>query len=155
LWVNIKYGYSGSLTVRVYTKLRINLTSKRLGLVALCFLVVALGLGISVRVKKPPRVLTIEAHSSIPLVHAEDESGCATCHTLPLSGSCTSCHPSPPTLLDSGVSFPHHDRDEGGPPDTCSDESCHDAGSDIRYVDTPNASHSFCNDCHSGDMSHS
>ena len=129
-------------------------TSKTIGLFALCFVVFSLGLGISIQMKKTPTVLTIESHTSIPLVHAQTSEGCSKCHSTPLTGSCTSCHPSPPTTLDNGILFPHHDRSTGGPLDTCSDSSCHDAGSDIRFVDSPNASHSYCTDCHSNDMAH-
>jgi len=138
----------------MYDKLSIKITSKTIGLLALCCIVFALGLSVSIHMKKNPTTITIEAHSSIPLVHAVDDEGCAKCHSTALTGSCTSCHPSPPTTLNNGVLFPHHDRAAGGPLDTCSDSSCHDAGSDIRFVDTPNASHSYCNECHSNDMTH-
>ena len=129
-------------------------TLKNFGLITLCCIIFTIGLSISLQMKKTTSTVTIEAHSDIPFVHAQEDDGCAKCHSTPLTGSCTSCHPSPPTTLNNGVLFPHHDRDEGGPLDTCGDSFCHDAGSDIRYVDTPNASHSYCNSCHSNDMTH-
>ena len=135
-------------------KMNRKLTSKHIGLLALCCIVFTLGLSISVQLKKTPTALTIDAHTSIPFVHGQTNEGCATCHSTAITGSCTSCHPSPPTTLDNGILFPHHDRTEGGPLDTCSDSDCHDAGADIRFVDSPNASHSYCTDCHSNDMSH-
>ena len=128
-------------------------TSKKIGLLTLCCIIATIGLSISIQLKKNNNGLTIETHSVIPFAHAQDD-GCAKCHSTPITGSCTSCHPSPPTNLNNGILFPHHDRTEGGPLDTCSDSSCHDAGSDARYVDTPNASHSYCNNCHNTDMSH-
>ena len=134
--------------------MKFKLNSKKFGLFALCFIIFMIGLSISIKIKKTPTVSTLEAHTSIPFAHAQENQGCAKCHSTPLSGSCTSCHPSPPTIFNNGVLFPHHDRSAGGPLDTCGDSSCHDAGSDIRYVDTPNASHSYCNDCHSNDMRH-
>ena len=134
--------------------MNVKLSSKKLGLLALCCIVFTIGLSVSLEMKKTPKAITIESHSSIPFAHAQDNEGCATCHSTPITGGCASCHADPPTTLDNGILFPHHDRDEGGPLDTCSDSSCHDAGSDIRFVDTPNASHSYCNICHSGDMSH-
>lgn len=130
------------------------LTSKKIGLLALCCIIFTLGLSLSVQLKKTPTALTIDAHTSIPFVHGQTNEGCATCHSTTITGSCTSCHPSPPTTLSNGILFPHHDRADGGPLDTCSDSSCHDAGSDVRFVDSPNASHSYCTDCHSNDMSH-
>ena len=134
-------------------RLRINLTAKNIGLMVLCLIVITVGSSITFQHRKTSTDLNIEGHSGIPFVHGE-EDGCATCHSTAITGSCTSCHPNPPTTLDNGILFPHHDRATGGPLDTCSDSSCHDSGTDIRYVDTPNASHSYCNNCHSSDLSH-
>ena len=134
--------------------MKLKFTSKNIILLALCFVIFTIGLSISIQMKKTSTTLTIDAHSSITFVHAQDNDGCVKCHSTPLTGSCTSCHPSPPTTLNNGVLFPHHDRAIGGPLDTCNDGSCHDAGYDIRYVETPNASHSYCNNCHSNDMTH-
>ena len=130
------------------------LTFKKIGLLALCCIVFTLGLSISIQMKKTPTAITIDPHSSIPFAHAADGEGCSKCHSTPITGSCTSCHSSPTTTLNNGVLFPHHDRASGGPLDTCSYSSCHDAGSDNRFVETPNASHNYCNKCHSNDMSH-
>ena len=130
------------------------ITSKKVGLLVLCCVIFTIGLSISIQMKKTPTAMTIDAHSSVLFAHAADNEGCSKCHSTPITGSCTGCHPSPPTTFNNGVLFPHHNREAGGPLDTCSDSSCHDAGSDARYVDTPNASHNYCNDCHSNDMSH-
>ena len=134
--------------------MKIKLTSKRIGFLALCCIVFTIGLSISLKMKKTPPALTIDPHTSIPFAHGQTPEGCAKCHSTPITGSCISCHPSPVTTLNNGVLFPHHDTAEGGPLDTCSNSACHDAGTDIRYVDTPNASHSYCNACHSNDMTH-
>jgi len=137
--------------------MRVNVITKRnLSILTLCIVMGAMGLGFNLLTRKSSlRYSDIQQHSGIPMAHAADESGCATCHTQPLTGSCTSCHPSPPTTLKNGVTFPHHNPATGGPPDNCASSSCHNAGSDIRYVEEPNASHSYCDACHSSDISHS
>ena len=137
----------------MYEKLRIKLTPKNIGITALFLIIITIGFNMSFQPEKEQSDMDIEGHSMIPFAHG-DEDGCATCHSTAITGSCTSCHPNPPTTLDNGILFPHHDRASGGPLDTCADSSCHDSDSDIRYVDTPNASHSYCNNCHSSDLSH-
>ena len=132
----------------------LKLTSKKKLLLTLCCIVFTLGLSITIQLKETPTILSIDPHSSIPFAHAADGEGCSKCHSTPITGSCTSCHSSPPTTLDNGILFPHHDRASGGPPDTCSHSTCHNAGSDNRFVDTPNARHGYCINCHGNDMSH-
>ena len=79
--------------------MRVNVTTKRnLMIFSLCIIVGAMGLGFNLLTKKPYKYSNIEEHSGVPMAHAQDESGCATCHTQPLTGSCTSCHPSPSGL---------------------------------------------------------
>ena len=130
-------------------------SSKNVGALALCLAVFALGLSISIQLKKTPTGLTLDTHSSIPFVHAQEETGCSTCHTQPItSGSCEGCHPSPATSFNNGVIFPHHDEDSNVEYKTCEDEACHDAGDDFRYVYSPNASHSYCDGCHEEDIFH-
>jgi len=132
-----------------------NFSSKNHTAIALCLVVFVLGLGISIQLNKTPKGLTLESHSAIPFVHAADDSGCSTCHSEPItSGSCEGCHPSPTTEFNNGVIFPHHDEDSDVDYKTCESEECHDAGNDFRYVDTPNASHSYCDGCHEEDIFH-
>lgn len=135
--------------------MQFKLKSKNFLVLALCAVVFVLGLSVSIQMRKTPTGLTFDTHLSVPFVHATDEQGCVTCHSQPITGSCVGCHPSPPASFDNGVIFPHHDREEGGPLDTCSDSSCHDAEDDIRFIDTPKASHSYCDNCHELAMSHS
>lgn len=132
-----------------------NVTSKNFVALTLCLVVLIFGLSISIQMKKTPTGLTIDTHSSIPFVHAVDEAGCSTCHTQPItSGSCEGCHPSPPTSFNNGVTFPHHDEASEVPYKSCEDAACHDAGDDFRYVDTPHASHNYCDNCHQQDIFH-
>ena len=130
----------------------LKLTSKKKLLLTLCCIVFTLGLSITIQLKETPTILSIDPHSSIPFAHAADGEGCSKCHSTPITGSCTSCHSSPPTTLDNGILFPHHGSDSTIK--TCETKACHNAGTDARYVDSPNASHSYCNKCHSNDMSH-
>jgi hypothetical protein len=135
--------------------MQVKITSKNFIALTLCFIVFALGLSISIQMKKTPTGLSFEAHSTIPFVHAVDESGCATCHKQPItSGSCVGCHPSPPTQFNNGVSFPHHNENSDVPYKSCEDAACHDAGDDFRFVDTPHASHNYCDNCHQQHIYH-
>lgn len=77
-----------------------------------------------------------------------DTTGCASCHTQPLTGDCIACHPSPSTVINNEVDFPHHDYTPGGPLDDCSDVSCHDSATDIRFVVILIANHDYCFQCH-------
>jgi hypothetical protein len=130
-------------------------TSKNFVALTLCLVVIITGLSISIQMKKTPTGLTIDAHSSIPFVHATDDTGCSTCHKQPItSGSCVGCHPSPSTSFNNGVAFPHHDGTSQVPYKSCEDAACHDAGDDFRYVDTPHASHNYCDNCHQQDIFH-
>jgi hypothetical protein len=63
--------------------MQIKITSKNFIALTLCFIVFALGLSISIQMKKTPTGLSFEAHSTIPFVHAVDESGCATVTNSP------------------------------------------------------------------------
>ena len=89
-------------------------------------------------------------NSAVLLFHGSilDITGCASCHTQPLTGDCIACHPSPSTVINEEVNFPHHDYTPGGPLDDCSDSICHDAEDDIRYVVVLDANHDYCFLCH-------
>ena len=137
----------------MYNKLRINLTSKNIGWLALCLIILTVGSSITFQPGKKSTGMNLESHSGIPFVHG-DENGCATCHSTPITGSCTSCHSNPPTTIGEGILFPHHNKSAGGPLDDCSSELCHNSGTDARYVETLSASHYYCYNCHSGDLAH-
>lgn len=105
-----------------------------------------------------PTIIEIEEHE-MSLSHGAlgDSTGCASCHTQPItSGSCTSaeCHPNPPTVIgpNQDIDFQfHHDLTSD-----CSISACHDCAGDYRYVAVVDASHGYCGitDCHD-DMTHS
>ena len=86
---------------------------------------------------------TLKIHATTLL-----DDGCAKCHTQPIIAECFTCHPSPPTIINDEVLFPHHDPAPGGPNDDCSSDVCHDAGEDIRYVTVLVAGHDYCPLCH-------
>lgn len=91
----------------------------------------------------------VEEHSGIALVHAQPNdptTGCAKCHTAPITVDCTTCH-TPETQIGN-IAFPHHDV-QSPPGIGCQNPNCHDGTEgDARYVIRPNFNHNYCMNCH-------
>lgn len=120
---------------------------RRLLLVLACIILLIVATNL-----QPRKPIVIKEHEGILIAHGQlidPTSGCAKCHSEPIVASCTDCHPSPPTTVKSNIAFPHHDTDPGGPPDNCQSSSCHDGNAnDARYVKVLEATHSYCQTCH-------
>ncbi len=117
-------------------------------------LALAIGIVLSFSVPTAPEKPKIEGHAGVTVAHAQvidPTSGCAACHTQPITAACTDCH-TPPTMIGTNqdIYFPHHDTSPGGPPDDCHNSVCHDGvQGDARYVQIVTASHQYCGQCHS------
>jgi hypothetical protein len=134
--------------------LQVRKNVKRLAFIGV--LALAIGLILAFTIPTAPEQPKIEGHVGISVAHAQPldpTSGCAACHTQPITVACTECHPSPPTTLNGNIAFPHHDPSAGGPPDDCQSSTCHDGGNDARYVVVLQANHNYCSQCHT--MTHS
>lgn len=88
----------------------------------------------------------------VALAHSQDQvpidslvsSGCAICHEKPITTvACSSCHDAPTTVLED-IRFTHHTEGEDGP--SCNE--CHAAAGDIRFVEIPLVTHTYCQTCH-------